>query len=245
VRAGGPSVGLLSFLRRPTRAGAIAAACLLAADAAGILLTQPAGRLWLIGWLLLAAVFGCFLPGWANQVTVARAHLAGFGFVFALSPSTFALLAATVALAGLTDVLDGAVARWFEGASALGGALDPVVDGVFFGAVAAGLAAGGAYPAWLASVVVLRYLLPALAGGLLLLSGRRPELRHTPLGQASTAVIAVLLGGVGLLRAFGRDTSLLLSVSEALIPLAALATFGNLVWANRRAITGSAGALHG
>jgi hypothetical protein len=34
-------------------------------------------------------------------------------------------------------------------------------------------------------------------------------------------------------------------VSEVLIPLAALATFGNLVWVNRRAITGSAGALRG
>ena len=110
---------------------------------------------------------------------------------------------------------------------------------------ALGLAAGTAYPGWLAAVVVLRYLLPALAGGLLLVGGRRPRLRHTPLGQASTMVIAVLLGGVALLRAVGRDTSLLLTVSEVLIPLAALATFGNLVWVNRRAITGSAGALRG
>jgi cardiolipin synthase len=245
MRAGGTTVGFRGLLRRPTPTGAAAAGCLLAADAAGVLLTRPAGGLWLIAWLLAAAAFGCFLPGWANQVTVARAHLAAFGFVFALSPATFALLAGTVALAGLSDVLDGAVARWIEGTSALGGALDPLVDGLFFGAVAVGLAAGGAYPAWLAAVVVMRYLLPALGGGLLLLSGRRPELRHTPLGQVSTVVIAVLLGGVGLLRALGRDTGLLLSVSEALIPLAALATFGNLVWANRHAITGSAGARRG
>lgn len=245
MRTGGASVGLPGFPRRPTTSGALAAGCLLVADAVGILLTRPPGRPWLIGWLLAAAVFGSFLPGWANQVTVARAHLAGFGFAFALAPSTFALLAGTVALAGLSDVLDGAVARWFEGASPLGGALDPVVDGVFFGAVAVGLAVGGAYPAWLAAVVVLRYLLPALAGALLLLSGRKPVLRHTPLGQASTVVIAVLLGGVGLLRAVGRDTGLLVSFSEALIPLAALATFGNLFWANRRAIAGSAGAFRG
>jgi cardiolipin synthase len=232
-------------LRRPTGAGVIAAVLLLAGDAVGIFLTRPPGVVWLACWLLAAAVFGCFLPGWANQVTVVRAHSAGFGFVFALSPATFGPLAAVVALAGLSDVLDGAVARWFEGASPLGGALDPMVDGLFFGAVAIGLAAGAAYPGWLAAVVVLRYLLPALAGGLLLLGRRRPRLRHTPVGQASTAMIAVLLGGVALLRATGRDTGLLLSVSEVLIPLAALATFGNLAWVNRRAITGSAGALRG
>jgi cardiolipin synthase len=149
------------------------------------------------------------------------------------------LLALTVALAGLTDVLDGAVARRFERTTSLGGALDPVVDGVFFGAVAVGLAAGGAYPGWLAAVVVIRYLIPALAGGLLLLVGRRPRLSHTPLGQVSTVLIAVLLGGVGLLRAVGRDTTLLLLVSEIIIPIAALATFGNLLWANRRSIAGS------
>jgi phosphatidylglycerophosphate synthase len=232
-------------LRRPTGAGAIAAVCLLAGDAAGILLARPPGVVWLVCWLLAAAAFGCFLPGWANQVTMVRAHSAGFGFVFALSPASFGLLAAVVALSGLSDVVDGAVARWFEGTSPLGGALDPVVDGLFFGAVAIGLAAGAAYPGWLAAVVVLRYLLPALAGGLLFLGGRNPRLRHTPVGQASTAMIAVFLGGVALLRAASRDTGLLLTVSEVLIPLAALATFGNLVWVNRRAITGSAGAVRG
>jgi phosphatidylglycerophosphate synthase len=226
-------------LRRPAGAGLAAAACLLAADAAWLLLARPPGGPFLVVWFLAAAAVGAFLPGWANQVSMVRAHLAGPGLVYALSPGSFGLLAVTVTLAGLTDLADGAVARRFEGASSLGGALDPVLDGVFFGAVALGLAAGGADPAWLAAVVVLRYLIPALAGGLLLLWGRRPRLRHTPLGQVSTALIAILLGGVGLLRALGRDTGLLLTASEALIPLAALATFGNLFWANRDAMGGS------
>ena len=216
-----------------------AAACLLVADAAWLLLTGPPGWPLLAAWFLAAAAFGAFLPGWANQVSMVRAHLAGPGLVYALSPRTFGFLAVAVALAGLTDVLDGVVARRFEGTSSLGGALDPVVDGIFFGAVAVGLAAGGAYPGWLAAVVVLRYLIPALAGGLLLLWGRRPRLRHTPVGQVSTTLIAVLLGGVGLLRALGRDTAFLLLVSEAVIPAAALATFGNLFLANRRSISGS------
>lgn len=217
----------------------MAAACLLVGDAAWLILAAPPGRPFLAAWFVVAAACGVFLPGWANQVSMARAHLAAPGLVYALSPASFGLLALTVSLAGLTDILDGAVARRFESASSLGGALDPVLDGVFFGAVAVGLAAGGAYPAWLAVTVVLRYLIPALAGAGLLLAGRRPRLRHTPVGQASTTLIAILLGGVGLLRALGRDTALLLVVSEVIIPLAALATFGNLFWANRDAIGGS------
>jgi phosphatidylglycerophosphate synthase len=212
---------------------------MLAADALWLILFGPPGIPFLAAWFLVAAAVGAFLPGWANQVSMLRAHLAGPGLVYALSPGSFGLLAGTVALAGFTDVLDGMVARRFEGTSTLGGALDPVVDGVFFGAVAVGLAAGGAYPGWLAAVVVLRYLIPALAGGLLLMAGRRPRLRHTPAGQASTALIAILLGGVGLLRALGRDTSLDVLLSELVIPVAALVTFGNLFWVNRRAIGGS------
>jgi cardiolipin synthase len=228
-------------LKRPTGAGLVGGACLLVGDATWLLLVRPPNASLLGAWFLAAAVVGCFLPGWANQVSMARAHLAVPGLVYALSPRYFGGLAVVVALAGLTDVLDGFVARRLEGSTPLGGALDPVVDGVFFGAAAIGLAAGGAYPGWLAAVVVLRYLLPALAGGTLLLAGRRPTLRHTPLGQVSTVLIAVLLGGVGLLRALGRDTGLLVPLSEAIIPLTALATFGNLFWANRRSISGSAG----
>jgi cardiolipin synthase len=228
-------------LKRPTGAGLVGGACLLVGDATWLLLVQPPNAPLLGAWFLAAAVAGCFLPGWANQVTMARAHLAVPGLVYALSPRDFGALAVVVVLAALTDVLDGVVARRLERTTPLGGALDPVADGVFFGAVAVGLAAGGAYPAWLAAVVVLRYLLPAMAGGVLLLAGRRPTLRHTPLGQVSTVLIAILLGGVGLLRALGRDTGLLVVVSEAIIPVTALATFGNLFWANRRSISGSGG----
>jgi hypothetical protein len=98
---------------------------------------------------------------------------------------------------------------------------------------------GVSYPLWLAGVVVLRYALPALVGGILLLAGRRPALQHTPLGQASTMLIGILLGGMALLHGLGWSTAgLLLPLSEVIIPLAALATFGNLFWANRRALLG-------
>ncbi len=223
---------------RPSAIGIAGSACLLVADLAWLALVRPPGLELLAAWFATLALAGAFLPGLANQVSLWRAHLAGPALVYSLLPSRLVELAAVVSLAGLSDLVDGVVARGLERPSRLGGALDPVVDGIFFGAVAVGLALGGAYPPWLALVVVARYALPALAGAVLLLAGRRPALQHTPIGQASTALIAVLLGGLALLRGLGWDAGALLAISEVLVPLAALATFANLFWANRLAIIG-------
>jgi cardiolipin synthase (CMP-forming) len=223
---------------RPSRVGIAASACLLVADAAWLALARPPGLELLAAWFAALLLVGVCLPGLANQVTISRAHLAGPALVYSLVPSRLLELAAVVGLAGLSDILDGAVARRLEQRGRLGGGLDPVVDGLFFGAVAVGLALGGTYPSWLALVVVARYGLPALAGGALLLAGRRPELHHTPLGQASTTLIAFLLGALALTRALSWAGDGLLVVSEIVIPLATLATFANLFWVNRAAIIG-------
>jgi cardiolipin synthase len=221
---------------RISRAGLIGSACFLAADAVWLAVARPPWLWQLAAWFALAVVVGAYLPGAANQVSLARAHLAGPALVASLDSTKLLQLAAVVALAGASDLLDGAVARRLGRTTQIGGALDPVVDGIFFGAVAVGLAAGSAYPLWLAGVVVARYGLPALVGGVLLAAGRRPELRHTPVGQVSTMLIAVLLGGIALLRGLGQPVGALLAVSVVVIPVAALATFGNLFWANRQAI---------
>ncbi len=171
-----------------------------------------------------------FLPGAANQVTIARAYLAVPAYTYALDPALFLPLALTVALAGLTDLVDGTVARRLDRPTAVGGALDPLVDGVFFGAVAIGLSLGFAYPAWLAVVVIGRYALPALAGAGLLLSRRRVELRHTLLGQVSTTLIAALLGGVALFRGLGADVGPIVLGAEIVIPVATVLTFASLAW---------------
>jgi cardiolipin synthase (CMP-forming) len=221
---------------RLSAAGLVGSSCFLAADAAWLAVVRPARLEFLAPWFALLIVAGLFLPGAANQVTLGRAHLAGPALVYSLASTRLLELAAVVSLAGLSDVLDGTLARWLNQRSRLGGGLDPVVDGVFFGAVAVGLAAGGAYPAWLAAVVVGRYALPAAVGAGLLLARRRPALEHTPLGQASTLLIAVLLGGLALLRGLGLPADGLARAAMVLVPLAAVATFANLAWANRRAI---------
>jgi len=68
---------------------------------------------WLVAWFVAVAVVGAFVPGEANQVSLARAYLAGPAFMYALD-GQFAALAVTVAIAGLTDLVDGTIARRFE-----------------------------------------------------------------------------------------------------------------------------------
>ncbi|TMC03951.1 MAG: CDP-alcohol phosphatidyltransferase family protein [Chloroflexi bacterium] len=226
------------ILIRPSTVGIVGSAVLLAADLTWLALVRPPQLPLLAAWFAALAVVGAFLPGVANQVSLSRAHLAGPALVYSLLPSRLLELAAVVSLAGLSDLVDGAIARRFGSPTRLGGGLDPVVDGVFFGAVAIGLTLGGAYPWWLALVVILRYALPAVVGAGLMLAGRRPQLHHTPLGQVSTTLIGVLLGGLALFRGLGWSTDVLLVVAEVLLPVAALATFVNLFWANRPAILG-------
>lgn len=213
-------------------------ACLVVADLAWLALVRPPGAELLLGWFVVLGAVGAFLPGLANQVTLARAHLAGPALVYSLPPPRLIQLAVVVSLAGFSDLVDGAVARRLRQPSRLGGALDPVVDGLFFGVVAVGLALGGAYPMWLAGLVVGRYALPAAVGAVLLLAGRRPVLEHTPLGQVSTTVIGVALGGLALLPGLGWPAGTLLLVAQVAIPVAAAATFANLFWTNRVAVLG-------
>src|SRR5712691_8388142 len=182
---------------------------------------------------LAVAIAGLFIPGPANQVTLARAYLAAPALVYGMT-GQFGALAVVVAIAGLTDLVDGTVARRFGSPSQLGGALDPVVDGLFMCGLAFGAALGGAFPVWLAAVAVARYVLPAVAGGVLLAAGRRPELRHTLTGQVSTVLILVLLGGACLLRGLGQDASRLVAGAEVAIPLAVVATWVHLGWAVMR-----------
>jgi cardiolipin synthase (CMP-forming) len=214
----------------------VGGAAYLVLSALWLLVGHPPGnRVYYELWFILLIVVGLNLPGAANQVTLARAYLALPSLVYALSPGSYGALAVCVAVAGASDLVDGTVARRF-GTSRIGGGLDPVVDGVYFGSVAVGLAIGGLYPGWLAAVVVARYALPAAAAAALLASGRRPELRHTFFGQVSTVLIAALLGLAALLRGLGQDAGWLVAAAAVVIPLAALATFANLAWSARVAI---------
>jgi len=156
--------------------------------------------------------------------------------VYSLAADRLGYLAVVLAVAGLTDLVDGTIARRFDKPSMLGGGLDPVVDGILLGAVAVGLAVGGIFPLWLAGVIVLRYLVPAVVALALLSMGRRPELRHTVSGQLSTALIIVLVGGLCLFRFMNQDARNVVIGAEIVIPIATVATFVHLGLLARRSM---------
>ena len=221
---------------RFNRLGAACGVVYLVLGMAWVWLAQPPAPAWLLVlWFVAVAAVEAFIPGEANQVTLARAHLAAPALVYALA-GNLGPLAVVLAVAGLSDLVDGTVARRFERPSTLGGGLDPVVDGVLLGAVVVGLALGGSFPFWLALVIVARYALPALGGLVLISLHRRPELHHTLAGQVSTSLIIVLVGGICLFRFLGQDASNVVIGAEIVIPVATIATFVHLAWIARRPV---------
>jgi len=230
VRGAGVAAALAFATLIAVRFSRVGAGTALIWLAAGAVWTLAGGDAWVLGWFIVVAVVGAFVPGVANQVTLARAYLAAPALAYGIA-ARFGALAVVVAIAGLTDLVDGTVARRFGSPSQFGGALDPVVDGLFMCGLAFGAALGGAFPVWVAAVAVARYVLPAVAGGVLLAAGRRLELRHTLTGQVSTVLILVLLGGACLLRGLGQDASRLVAGAEVAVPIAVVATWVHLAWA--------------
>jgi cardiolipin synthase len=220
---------------RLNRVGIVGGAIYLVLGLMWVWLAQPPGPAGLlVGWFAVVALVEAFVPGEANQVSLARAHLAAPAFVYAVSPGHLGFLALVLAVAGLSDLVDGTIARRFARPSTFGGGLDPVVDGVLLGGVAIGLAVGGVFPLWLAVVIVARYVLPAVGGLVLIRLHRRPELRHTLSGQISTALIIILVGGICLFRFMNQDATNVVIGAEVVIPMTTVATFIHLGWVARR-----------
>lgn len=102
--------------------------------------------------------------------------------------------AAVVVIAGITDGLDGYLARRTNRVTALGVTLDPIADKAFAAILAIGLIMFRDFPVWLAGLVVGRDLL-ILWGGVHLMR-RRPDLilPSNLTGKWAFASLVVLVG---------------------------------------------------
>ena len=91
-----------------------------------------------------------------NAITISRLALAA-GFVASLfvAHNRYAAFA-FLALAGITDFLDGYVARRFDQVTTLGKVIDPLVDRVVLITAAIAIVVFGAVPVWLVAVVAGR-----------------------------------------------------------------------------------------
>jgi CDP-diacylglycerol--glycerol-3-phosphate 3-phosphatidyltransferase len=124
---------------------------------------------------------------WANRLTLGRLALTIL-FVFALS-STWAY-GRTIALflfilAGISDYLDGEIARRYGIVTKFGKLIDPLVDKVMMAAAFICLVPLGAVPAWVATIVVARDFL--ITGVRLLASAEGTVLPAEKLGKHKTS----------------------------------------------------------
>jgi cardiolipin synthase len=88
--------------------------------------------------------------------------------------------------AGMSDALDGYIAKNFNARTALGAYLDPIADKTLLDGIYVALALAGWLPPWLAALVVGRDVLIVL--GVALIRRRNPVFRPRPLliGKVNT-----------------------------------------------------------
>ena len=106
-------------------------------------------------------------------------------FLWLLLEELFLAAIVVLAVAGLTDFLDGYLARKLNQTTKLGKMLDPVADRLYIFATLLALSATGYVPWWLAGLVILRDVLMLVSLPVLASVGYRSLPVHY-LGKAST-----------------------------------------------------------
>lgn len=102
-----------------------------------------------------------------------------------LGPRADGWALAVLILSGVTDWLDGKLARWLDQASMLGALLDPVADRLYIFATVIGFVARGLVPWWLALLLIAKDILVTVCLPLLRRAGYGPPQVHY-IGKAAT-----------------------------------------------------------
>ena len=186
---------------------------------------------------------------WANRITLSRL---GLTVLFVVSLNSSWQYARTTALvifliAGLTDFIDGEIARRYGIITNFGKLMDPLVDKIMLAAAFISLVPLKAVPAWAATTVVARDFL--ITGLRLMASAKGRILPAESLGKQKTSwqVITVLFflglfsaselrfaneGSVWWLRAWNKAGPILVWITVALTLYSGLA----YAWRHRELI---------
>ena len=161
-----------------------------------------------------------------NLLTLMRICIAPF-LVSAILDYRFGLSFILFVAAGLTDALDGALARWLKQRTVLGQYLDPVADKLLLSTLFLVLTHQKLIPVTITVLVFGRDVGILLVAALLYAAVGRREFMPSPLGKANTvaqvtAVAVVLLRQVYvakwvvILRVIALDATVVLTVASGL-----------------------------
>ena len=98
------------------------------------------------------------MPNIPNLITIIRILLTPF-FVILLLKDLFGSALLIFAIAGISDALDGFIARYYNQRTALGAYLDPIADKMLLSSAFIGLAVLRIIPGWLTVIVISRDVL--------------------------------------------------------------------------------------
>lgn len=156
----------------------------------------------------------------ANMITIGRFLLVP-AVIYWLLGGEWRLAFAGFLVAGISDAVDGFIARHFNQRSKLGGYIDPMADKLLLVSVFVVLGVLGELPLWLVIAAVSRDGLIVCAIVLSSLMGSPVEMKPLMVSKANTATQIVLVALVLAERAFALDLG---PGREAFIVLSGLLT---------------------
>jgi len=141
------------------------------------------------------------LPNFLSLLRLAAAPLAAWLIVAGQDTAAFLLFAA----AGLSDALDGFIARRWHLTSRFGAWLDPAADKLLMLLCFLALLHVGVTPWWLVALAVMRDLCIVAGAALARVLSTPLTVEASLLGKISTALQIIYIGGVLLLQVFDLD----------------------------------------
>jgi len=128
-----------------------------------------------------------------NLITLARIILTPLFIIFLIQGRHRQALIIFV-LAGVSDLADGLIARWWQQKSRLGSYLDPLADKLLMSASFVTLAIAKAIPSWLTVVVLSRDIILGLGALILRLTDYPLVIRPSLAGKWTTTLQLITVG---------------------------------------------------
>ena len=145
-----------------------------------------------------------------NTLTLIRLLLTPL-FVILLIRNQLKPALAVFFIAGISDGLDGLIARWFDQRTILGAYLDPVADKVLLMSSYICLGILGIIPAWLAVVVLSRDILIVIGVAILTLTEKKYSVQPSRVSKCTTA-LQLLTVAIALMATEPAQIQLLLKI---------------------------------